>query len=86
VPDVEAIREIENTLNRARRGERVKVVRLEGGWGVRQRLNQIGFYEGDVLLVKRRAVFGGPIVVEAHGTETAIGRGMARHVVVRRQA
>ena len=74
------------TLNRARKGDRVKVVELEGGWGVRQRLNQIGIYEGDVLLVKRSAVFGGPIVVEVHGTEMAIGRGMARHVAVRKKA
>ncbi len=73
-------------LSRARRGDRVVVVRLEGGWRVRQRLNQIGVYEGDVLLVTRRAVFGGPIVVEGHGAETAIGRGMARHVAVRKRA
>ena len=84
--DVEETKEIETTLNRARRGDRVAVVRLEGGWGVRQRLNQIGIYEGDILLVKRSAVFGGPIVVEVHGTEMAIGRGMARHVAVRKVA
>ena len=73
-------------LSRARRGDRVEVVRVEGGWRVRQRLNQIGIYEGDVLRVTRRAVFGGPIAVEANGSETAIGRGIARHVVVRRRA
>jgi len=75
--------ESEIPLSRTRAGDRVEVVRLEGGWGIRQRFNQIGVYEGDILLVKRRAAFGGPIVVEAHGTETAIGRGMAGHIAVR---
>jgi Fe2+ transport system protein FeoA len=73
-------------LTRSRRGDRVEVVRLEGGWGIRQKLNQSGVYEGDVLTVSRRAIFGGPIVVEAHGSETAIGRGMARHIAVRKLA
>jgi Fe2+ transport system protein FeoA len=86
MPGTDGNIETETTLSRARKGEHVEVVRLEGGWGIRQRLNQIGVYEGDVLLVKRRAVFGGPIVVEAHGTETAIGRGMARHIAIRKKA
>lgn len=73
-------------LTRSRRGDRVEVVKLEGGWGIRQKLNQIGVYEGDILTVRRRAIFGGPIVVEAHGSETAIGRAMARHIEVVRRA
>jgi ferrous iron transport protein A len=72
------------TLNCAQRGDEVEVLELRGGWGIRQRLNQIGIHEGDVLLVKRSAMFGGPIVVEVHGTEMALGRGMARHLTVRR--
>jgi ferrous iron transport protein A len=78
--------EVPTTLNRARKGDRMEVVELKGGWGIRQRLQQIGVYEGDVLLVRRRAVFGGPIVVEVHGTEMAIGRETARHVAVRKKA
>jgi Fe2+ transport system protein FeoA len=77
---------VRTTLNRARKGDRVQVVEVAGGWEVRQRLNQIGINEGDVLLVRRRAVFGGPIVVETHGSEMAIGRGMARNVAVRKKA
>jgi ferrous iron transport protein A len=78
--------EVRTVLNQARRGDRLEVVALEGGWGVRQRLNQIGVYEGEILIVKRKALFGGPIVVEVNGTEMAIGRGMAGHVTVRKTA
>jgi Fe2+ transport system protein FeoA len=86
VNGVEGGGEVRTTLNRARKGDRVEVVEVEGGWEVRQRLKQIGVNEGDILLVKRRAVFGGPIVIETHGSEMAIGRGMAGHVAVRRKA
>jgi ferrous iron transport protein A len=72
------------TLNRARRGDELEVLELTGGWDIRQRLSQIGIHEGDALSVKRRAMLGGPIVVEVHGSEMALGRGMARHVTVRR--
>jgi ferrous iron transport protein A len=72
------------TLNCAQRGDEVEVLELTGGWGIRQRLSQIGIHRGDRLSVKHSAMFGGPIVVEVQGTEMALGRGMARHVTVRR--
>jgi ferrous iron transport protein A len=63
----------------------VVVLELTGVWVIRQRLSQNGIHPGDVLSVKRRAALGGPIVVEVHGTEMALGRGMARHVIVQRK-
>jgi Fe2+ transport system protein FeoA len=73
-------------LTRTRKGDRVEVVEVEGGWGIRQKLNQIGVNEGDVLVVKRRAVLGGPIVIETKGSEMAIGRAMARYIAVRKSS
>lgn len=70
------------TLDRVRKDTGVHVVGIEGGWGVRQRLNQMGIHPGDRILVKRSGVMGGPILIQVHGTEVALGRGMARKVIV----
>lgn len=53
-----------------------------GGWGIRQRLNQMGIHPGDQILVKRSAFMGGPVLIHVHGADVALGRGMTRKVVV----
>lgn len=70
------------TLDRVEKETEVDVVEIQGGWGVRQRLNRMGIHPGDRILVKRSGVMGGPILVQVHGTEVAMGRGMARKVFV----
>ena len=70
------------TLDRIRENHEVKVVRILGGWGIRQRLNQIGVHPGDKILIKRSAIMGGPILVRVRGADVALGRGMTRKVVV----
>jgi ferrous iron transport protein A len=70
------------TLDRIEKVCEVTVIEIQGGWGVRQRLNRMGIHPGDRLLVKRSAIMGGPILVQVHGTDVAVGRGMARKVVV----
>ncbi len=74
---------VDFALNCARKGDRVCVVSLPERWGARQRLSQMGIHVGDTLTVKRSAVLGGPLVIEVHGSEVALGRGMAKQVVVR---
>ena len=70
------------TLDRIRENQEVKVVRILGGWGIRQRLNQMGIHPGDTVLVKRSAIMGGPILIRVHGADVALGRGMTRKVIV----
>jgi ferrous iron transport protein A len=70
------------TLDRIRENQEVKVVRILGGWGIRQRLNQMGIHSGDTILVKRSAIMGGPILIRVHGADVALGRGMTRKVIV----
>jgi len=71
------------TLDRVALSTRVEVVDIRGGWGVRQRLNQLGIHPGDHMMVKRSGIFHGPVLIAIHGCDVAIGRGMARHVIVR---
>ncbi len=70
------------TLDSVPKGKEVKIVEIRGGWGIRQRLNQLGINIGDRVFVKRSGIMGGPILVHVHGTEVALGRGMAKKVIV----
>jgi len=62
-----------------------EVVHIGGGWGVRQRLNQMGIHVGDSIFVKRSCIMGGPILIQIHGIDVALGRGMARKVMLRKR-
>ena len=72
------------TMDRVERESEVEVVDIEGGWGVRHRLNRMGIHPGDRVLIKRSGFMGGPILIRVHGMEVALGRGMARKVRVER--
>jgi ferrous iron transport protein A len=62
---------------------RAEVVKVDGGREVSLRLAQLGIYLGTVLQVKQSAPLGGPILIEAGGTTVAVGRGLARKILVR---
>jgi len=70
------------TLDQIKSGETVWVESIQGGWGCCQRLNQMGIHVGDPVTVKRNARLGGPILAQLHGSEVALGRGMAKHIIV----
>jgi ferrous iron transport protein A len=70
------------TLDKIPVGRQVRVEKIEGGHVVRQRLNQLGIHNGDLLRVKRGGPFGGPVLVTVHNTHVAIGRGMAGKISV----
>lgn len=70
------------TLDRVQKEIEVEVLEIQGGWGIRQNLNQMGIHIGDRILVKRSGIMGGPILIQIQGTEVALGRGMARKILV----
>jgi len=61
-------------------GRRARVVRIEAGTRALRRLVEMGLTPGTVVEVV--ADYGGPILVRVRGTVLAIGRGMARKVLV----
>lgn len=63
-------------------GRRVKVIRIQGGLGVRQRLSCLGIHPGDSMTVQTSGIMQGPIVVNIHGNKIALGRGVAAKVLV----
>lgn len=73
---------MEIPLTRLRTGQKAKILRLEGGPGFQRNVRSRGIREGKILEVVTRHPIGGPIVIEIDGRETAIGRGMAKRIIV----
>ena len=71
------------TLDKVKADQTVEISQINGGWGIRQRLNQLGIFVGEHVRIKRGSSFGGPLVIEYNNSEVAIGRGMAAHIQVK---
>jgi len=68
------------TLDELPKGVKARVVRVEAGTRALRRLIEMGFTPGAVIEVV--ADYGGPILVRVRGSVIAVGRGMARKVIV----
>ena len=68
------------TLDEVPPGAKARVVRLEAGTRALRRLAEMGLTPGTIVEVLTD--YGGPILVKVRGSVIAIGRGMARKVVV----
>ena len=73
----------EINLDIASSGTRGTILSIEGGWGIRQRLTQMGIHPGDMITVKQRMRFGGPILISANSFEIAVGRNMAKKIRIK---
>ncbi|NOY98075.1 MAG: ferrous iron transport protein A [Chloroflexi bacterium] len=60
----------------------VKIVGMQGGKHLRDKLTQHGLYPNDCVRVLRAAPLGGPLLVEVNGREIALGRGVAQKIIV----
>ncbi len=82
-----ASEKIPETKNRVRVDEldekkRAKVVDIEGGLGLKKRFSQMGIHPGDIVTVLRYGPLGGAVVIEVHGFQLALGRGVASKIYV----
>ena len=64
-------------------GETGTIISLYGGRGMQGRLRRLGLIEGQVIQKLSTLAWGGPVVVLVHRAQIAIGRGMARRILVR---
>ena len=69
-------------LDLIKEGQKVKVVDIYGGWGIRQRLGCLGIHPGDIITVRKSAIMRGPILISIHGNQVALGRGIAKKILV----
>ncbi|MHA1379705.1 MAG: metal-dependent transcriptional regulator [Candidatus Helarchaeota archaeon] len=65
-----------------KKGEKGKLVRIEGGFGLRDRLQELGLVGNVEVKVLVEEAFRGPIKLEVRGSEIIIGHGQARRIYV----
>ena len=70
------------TLDQVCENEKAKVIDIQGGQGIRQRLGQMGIHPGDMITILRYGALRGPILIEIHGSQVALGRGIASRILV----
>lgn len=70
------------TLDQVYENKKATVIDIQGGQRVRQRLGQMGIHPGDVITILRYGALRGPILIEIHGSQVALGRGIASKVIV----
>jgi ferrous iron transport protein A len=71
------------SLASARRGSRVEVLEISGGRSATRVLAQLGIRPAVIMHVLHAAPLGGPVMVESNGGRVAIGRGLARKILVK---
>jgi len=70
------------TLDQVHDNQKAKVIDIQGGQRIRQRLGQMGIHPGDIITILRYGVLRGPILIEIHSSRVALGRGIASKVTV----
>ncbi len=63
-------------------GETAMVVKMSGGFHMQVQLKNLGFHEGVALILAKKSVIGGPLMVTVNGSNVAIGRGIASKILI----
>ncbi len=75
-------KEMTRTLNQLKSGETALIKEIKGGHAVRHRLGRLGLHPSDRIRLVRNGFFGGPVLIEVHGTKVGIGLAMAEKIEV----
>jgi len=70
------------TLSKLKGGDSAIIKDIKGGHAVHHRLGRLGLHPSDRVRVIRNGFFGGPVLIEVHGIEVGIGKGMAEKIEV----
>jgi ferrous iron transport protein A len=70
------------TLERIEENRKARVLDIQGGCGIRRKLGHLGIHPGDLVKVLRHGPWGGPILMEIHGYQVALGKMIASRILV----
>ena len=73
----------ELTLIRCRSGQQVEILRTRGGRKMHQWLEDLGIAPGSVFYLVRNDFPGPLILADSSGERVVVGKGMARHILVK---
>ncbi|MFC2033905.1 ferrous iron transport protein A [Chloroflexota bacterium] len=72
----------QTTLIQMESGQSGKVLQIEGGHGLTDRLSSMGVRPGQKLTKVSSMFMRGPVTVQLNGSRVAIGFGMAKKIMV----
>ncbi|MFO7818854.1 MAG: FeoA family protein [Halanaerobacter sp.] len=70
------------TLHQLSEDEAAKVVGIDGGCGLEEKLNNLGVRAGKEITKVNDSFVGGPVTVKVDNAKVAIGHGMAKKIMV----
>ena len=70
------------TLRQMHSGQSGKVVQVQGGVGLANRLSALGVRPGKKITKVSSMLMGGPVTIQSGHTRMAIGFGMANKIIV----
>ena len=70
------------TLSELPYGALARIISVEGGYGLVQKLSLMGLSEGKIVQVISST--SGPVIIEIERNVVALGRGMAKRIMVMR--
>ena len=73
---------METPLSMIDTGKRARIKFLLGGMGLQRKIRSLGIRIGKDITIISSQPFRGPLVVEVDGMRIAMGRGMARQIIV----
>jgi ferrous iron transport protein A len=77
MPDVKIV-----TLRQMQSGQSGKVVEIQGGHGLVNRLNALGMRPGKKITKVGSMLMRGPVTIQSGNTRIAVGFGMANKIIV----
>ena len=70
------------SLAQMRSGQRGRIVEINGGYGLAQKLDALGIRTGKEITKVSEQLMRGPVLLRQDNTQAALGFGMASRVVV----
>lgn len=74
---------MQTDLERLAAGKSAVIEELAGGHGMSHRLDALGVRPGKIVTKVSKQIMAGPVIVMVNGRQVAMGRGIARRVLVR---
>jgi len=70
------------TLRQMQSGQSGKVIQIQGGFGLINRLSSLGIRPGKRITKVSSMLMRGPVTIQAGNTQVALGFGMANKIIV----
>jgi len=70
------------TLRQMQSGQSGKVVQIQGGYGLVNRLSALGIRPGKRITKVSSMLMRGPVTIQSGNTQVALGFGMANKIIV----